>query len=97
MMRAPLAALVAGLAVVVCVPAHAADPIKIGSKMTADKPPELLLEIDAPTTGAVIGDPMGSAFVCAAMFGEYQTFDIVLVVDTSEHRRASARTSTATV
>ncbi len=90
-MRSPLAALVGGLAALVCVSAHAADPVVKTSKKTADKPPELMLEIDSPTSGALIGDPMGSAFVSGkalALFGEYQTFDIIFVVDTSDSTAA---------
>ncbi len=43
--------------------------------------------IDTPANGAVIGDPTGMAFVAGsaiALFGEYQTFDIIFVVDTSD-------------
>jgi hypothetical protein len=50
-----------------------------------------MLEIDAPTSGAVIGDPMGAAFVSGralALFGEYQTFDLVFVIDTSDSTSA---------
>jgi hypothetical protein len=46
----------------------------------------LLLELEAPTPGSVIGDPQGLAFVAGkalALYGEYQTFDIVFVIDTS--------------
>jgi hypothetical protein len=46
----------------------------------------LLLELEAPVHGAVIGDPQGQAFVSGkalALYGEYQTFDIMFVVDTS--------------
>lgn len=89
-MRAPASLLLVGLALVVCARAHAADPVT-KPKMTADKPPELLLEIDSPTNGSVIGDPMGSAFVSGkalALFGEYQTFDVIFVVDTSDSTAA---------
>lgn len=60
-------------------------------KKTADKPPELVLEIDTPTSGAVIGDSTGTAFVAGralALFGEYQTFDIMFVIDTSDSTAA---------
>jgi len=56
-------------------------------KKTADKPPELMLSIDSPANNSVIGDPTGMAFIAGkalALYGEYQTFDIVFVVDTSE-------------
>jgi len=89
-MRASALPLFACLAAVVCAQALAADPVT-KPKLTAEKPPELLLEIDSPTNGAVIGDPMGSAFVSGkalALFGEYQTFDIVFVVDTSDSTAA---------
>ncbi|MEX2208293.1 MAG: VWA domain-containing protein [Myxococcota bacterium] len=98
MMRAPLAVLLTLLGAVVCADAFAADPLAkpksdpaTKPKKTAEKPPELLLEIDSPSNGAVIGDPMGSAFVSGkalALFGEYQTFDIVFVVDTSDSTAA---------
>ncbi len=47
----------------------------------------LELSIDTPEPGAVIGDPGGMAFLAGraiALYGEYQTFDIVFVIDTSE-------------
>ena len=46
-----------------------------------------MLSIDSPTNGAVIGDPTGMAFVggkALALYGEYQTFDIIFVIDTSD-------------
>src|SRR5262249_31327108 len=46
----------------------------------------LLLELESPSQGAVIGDPQGVAFVSGkaiALYGKYQTFDIVFVIDTS--------------
>ena len=90
MMRALVERLLPCLVVFVCASAHAADPAT-KPKLTSDKPPELLLEIDSPANGAVIGDPMGAAFVSGkalALFGEYQTFDIVFVVDTSDSTAA---------
>lgn len=71
-------------------PLHAADPAT-APKLTSEKPPELELEIDSPANGAVIGDPMGTAFVSGkalAHYGEYQTFDIVFVIDTSDSTAA---------
>ena len=62
-------------------------PEDTAAKRTADKAPELRLSIDSPMNGAVIGDPTGMAFVSGsalALYGEYQTFDIVFVVDTSD-------------
>ena len=53
--------------------------------------PDLTLSIASPTNGAVIGDPGGMAFVSGkalALFGEFQTFDIVFVIDTSESTSA---------
>jgi len=47
---------------------------------------KLMLELEAPVHGSVIGDPQGVAFVSGkalALYGEYQTFDIVFVIDTS--------------
>ncbi|MBW2281787.1 MAG: VWA domain-containing protein [Deltaproteobacteria bacterium] len=55
------------------------------------KPPRLALEIAAPAQGAVIGDPGGMAFVSGralALYGEYQAFDIVFVIDTSDSTAA---------
>ena len=60
---------------------------EVAPKKTAEKPPELVLTIEAPTNGAVIGDPTGMAFIggkALALYGEYQTFDIVFVIDTSD-------------
>jgi hypothetical protein len=48
---------------------------------------KLMLELEAPVHGSVIGDPQGLAFISGkalALFGEYQTFDIIFVVDTSQ-------------
>lgn len=48
---------------------------------------KLLLELEAPLHGSVVGDPQGVAFVSGkalALYGEYQTFDIVFVIDTSQ-------------
>jgi len=90
MMRSLAERLLACLAVVVSAHAHAADPVT-APKLSSDKPPELMLEIDAPASGAVIGDPMGAAFVSGralALFGEYQTFDLVFVIDTSDSTSA---------
>ena len=90
MMRSLAERLLACLAVVVSAHAQAADPVT-APKLSSDKPPELVLEIDSPTSGAVIGDPMGAAFVSGralALFGEYQTFDLVFVVDTSDSTAA---------
>ena len=53
--------------------------------------PELMLSIESPEPGAVIGDPGGMAFLSGkalALFGEYQTFDIAFVIDTSESTAA---------
>jgi len=78
------------IALAVCGPALAADPVT-APKMTAEKPPELKLDVDSPTSGAVIGDPSGMAFVAGralALFGEYQTFDIIFVIDTSDSTAA---------
>ena len=61
--------------------------IKTLAKKTADKPPELMLSIESPSNGSVIGDPAGMAFVSGkalALYGEYQTFDIIFVIDTSD-------------
>jgi len=55
------------------------------------KPARLLLEIDTPEPGAVVGDPGGNAFVAGralALFGEFQTFDIMFVIDTSDSTAA---------
>ncbi|MCP4005719.1 MAG: VWA domain-containing protein [bacterium] len=53
--------------------------------------PDLQLEIFSPASGAVIGDPGGMAFVSGkalALFGAYQAFDIMFVIDTSESTAA---------
>ena len=53
--------------------------------------PDLTLSISSPENGALIGDPRGMAFVSGkalALFGEFQTFDIVFVIDTSESTSA---------
>ncbi len=53
--------------------------------------PDLTLAITSPANGAVIGDPGGMTFVSGkalALYGEFQTFDIVFVIDTSESTSA---------
>jgi len=85
-----LARLVACALFLVSAIAQAKDPTT-APKMSSDKPPELVLEIDSPTNGAVIGDSTGSAFISGkalALFGQYQTFDIVFVIDTSDSTAA---------
>ncbi len=79
------------LAAALCAaPTHSEKPSQPGdttAKRTAEKPPELMLSIESPANGSVIGDPTGMAFVSGqalALYGEYQTFDIVFVVDTSD-------------
>jgi len=55
--------------------------------VSGEQKPRLMLEIESPIAGAVIGDPGGMAFVAGkalALYGEFQTFDIVFVVDVSE-------------
>ena len=82
MRRAPWACLVALL--LFAGPA-AAESAKNGKK------PKLTLEIAAPAQNAVIGDPGGTAFVAGralALYGEYQEFDIVFVIDTSDSTAA---------
>lgn len=49
--------------------------------------PNLILKLDTPSAGALIGDPGGMAFVSGqalALFGRLQRFDIVFTLDTSE-------------
>jgi hypothetical protein len=51
----------------------------------------LELSIETPEPGAVVGDPGGLAFLSGralAHFGEYETFDIVFVIDISESTSA---------
>ncbi len=53
--------------------------------------PRLELMIETPEPDAIVGDPGGLAFVSGkalALFGEYQTFDIMFVIDTSESTNA---------
>ncbi len=64
-----------------------ATGLLLAPQAAADGQPDLKLSISSPTNGAVIGDPGGMAFVSGkalALFGEFQTFDIVFVIDTSE-------------
>jgi hypothetical protein len=49
------------------------------------------LSIDSPEPGAVVGDPGGMAFLAGralAHYGEFQTFDIVFVIDVSDSTSA---------
>ena len=53
--------------------------------------PDLTLVITSPENRAIVGDPGGMAFVSGkalALYGEFQTFDIVFVIDTSESTSA---------
>jgi Mg-chelatase subunit ChlD len=61
------------------------------SPSSADEASELQLSIDSPKPDTVIGDPGGMAFLAGkalALFGEYRTFDIIFVIDTSESTSA---------
>jgi hypothetical protein len=85
--RFPLLLLAAALCAAPAPSTTPAKPDENAPKRTADKPPELRLSIESPASGAVIGDPTGMAFVAGsalALFGEYQTFDIIFVIDTSD-------------
>jgi hypothetical protein len=80
------AAILAGL--LVC--AHTISP-RSASDAADSKRARLDLSIDTPEPGSVIGDPMGMAFVAGralALYGEYQTFDIMFAIDTSESTSA---------
>jgi hypothetical protein len=62
-----------------------------GTVTTATEGPKLRLSIDSPEPGAVIGDPGGMAFIAGralAHYGEFQTFDIVFVIDQSDSTSA---------
>jgi hypothetical protein len=64
----------------------AADEVSTSDEVEIDTA-RLELTIETPAPNAVIGDPGGMAFVAGkalALFGEYQTFDIMFVIDTSE-------------
>ena len=53
--------------------------------------PKLDLTIDAPEAGSVVGDPGGLAFLAGralAHYGDFQTFDIVFVIDVSDSTSA---------
>ena len=57
----------------------------------AAEPSRLLLTIDSPEANAVIGDPGGMAFLSGramALFGDFQPFDIMFVIDASESTAA---------
>ena len=52
---------------------------------------QLDLSIDSPEPGAVVGDPGGMAFLAGralAHYGEFQTFDIMFVIDVSDSTSA---------
>jgi hypothetical protein len=62
-----------------------------GTVTTATEGPKLRLSIDSPEAGAVVGDPGGMAFIAGralAHYGEFQTFDIVFVIDQSDSTSA---------
>jgi hypothetical protein len=49
--------------------------------------PRLQVSVETPEEGAVVGDPGGMAFIAGkalAHYGEFETFDIMFVVDQSE-------------
>jgi len=76
-----------GLLGLLSVGARAADPITA----KAQGRPRLQLSIDTPEQGAVVGSIGGMAFLSGkalAHFGEFQTFDIMFVVDTSSSTEA---------
>ncbi len=58
-----------------------------GANGAAAEQSRLLLTIDSPKPNAVVGDPGGMAFLSGkalALFGEFQLFDIMFVIDVSE-------------
>jgi hypothetical protein len=53
--------------------------------------PRLQLAIETPTADALVGDPGGMAFIAGkalAHYGEFETFDIVFVIDQSDSTSA---------
>lgn len=79
------------LALAACLAALIAGPGAALADATKGRGPKLKLEISAPGQGAVIGDPGGMAFVAGralALYGNYQEFDIVFVIDTSDSTAA---------
>jgi len=62
-----------------------------GATGSAAEQTRLLLRIDSPQPDSVIGDPGGMAFLSGkalALFGEFQPFDIMFVIDASESTSA---------
>ncbi|MFQ5515058.1 MAG: VWA domain-containing protein [Myxococcota bacterium] len=62
-----------------------------GAQASRRDSPRLLLTIETPPSGAVIGDPGGMAFIAGkalALYGALQTFDIMFVIDASESTSA---------
>jgi hypothetical protein len=64
----------------------APEPAAVGTAAAANRP-RLQVSVETPEEGAVVGDPAGTAFIAGkalAHFGEFETFDIMFVVDQSE-------------
>ncbi len=81
------------MACLACVLALAvAAPLPTDAKSKQKKKPARLeLAIDSPKSGSLVGDPGGMAFLSGkalAHFGEFQTFDIVFVIDISDSTAA---------
>ncbi|MEE8557102.1 MAG: VWA domain-containing protein, partial [Myxococcota bacterium] len=66
-------------------------PGQAGPTAAAPESSKLELSIESPEPGSLVGDPGGMAFLSGralALYGEYQIFDIMLVIDTSESTAA---------
>jgi hypothetical protein len=59
----------------------------LGAHAYPNQTARLELSLDTPSPGSVVGDKLGMAFVAGkalAHYGEFQTFDIMFVIDTSQ-------------
>ncbi len=80
-MKRALQSAVAAALLSLAVPAFAADT------RPGEERPRLDLSIETPEPSAVVGDPGGMAFVAGralAHYGEFETFDIIFVIDQSD-------------
>ena len=62
-----------------------------GATTPAGEPSRMELTIEVPEPGAVVGDPTGLAFISGkalALYGEFQSFDLMFVVDASDSTSA---------
>ncbi len=61
--------------------------LALGARGEVEEKPRLELSLDTPAPNSIVGDKLGMAFLAGkalAHYGEYQNFDIMFVIDSSQ-------------